>query len=241
MDKITYIDHSGFMIETSKVLLVFDYFRDPAHEVTRALRNSPELPVVFFVSHNHRDHFNHEIFNLGQNHKRLYVISNDVIDRDDNLDVPISWVSPGDSLEDLPGGISVKAYGTTGKGCAFVVTTDDGRHIFHAGELGEPVSHNDDAPRDAAKYAERFSVAVNRIAGEQSALDLAIMGVDTVDGPDFAVGATRFIEKIKVDTFVPYHTDDSSDRACSFAAYPFTKNVDTRMICLTRPGESATF
>ena len=241
MDKITYLDHSGFMIETSDALLVFDYYRDPAHEVIKTLRHNPELPVIFFISHNHRDHFNHEIFHLGQNHKRLYVISNDVFDREDNLDVSVSWISPGDSLENLPGDISVKAYGTTGKGCSFAVTTAAGRHIFHGGELGEPLAHNHDAPRDAERYADRFTVAINRIAQEQTHFDLAMMAVDTTDSPDFATGATRLIEKIDIDTFVPFHTDDPTDRACDFSAYPFTKKVDTHMICLTRPGESATF
>ena len=241
MDKITYLDHSGFMIETSKMLLVFDYFRDPAHEVTKTLRGNDELPVVFFVSHNHHDHFNHEIFNLGQNHTRVYVISNDIIYRNDNLALPVSWVSPGDSLEGLPGGIKVRTYGTTGKGCAFIVTTADGRIIFHAGELGEPVDHNDKALRDAAHYRERFETAVGRIAADQTAFDIAMMAVDTNDGPDFAMGATKMLEAVKVGNFVPYHTDDSSDRACNFASYPFTENVDTRIICLTRPGESATF
>lgn len=242
MDKITYLDHSGYMIETDSVIMVFDYFRDPAHKVVKTLDHNPEKPIVFFVSHGHQQHFNKEIFNLGQNHKRVYVMSNDFVDRENpQHDVASAGMSPGDSLENLPGGISVKAYGTTGKGCSFAVTTADGRKIFHAGELGEPLSHNDDAPRDIAKFTEKFKVTINRIAEEQPSFDLVMMAVNTVDGPDFAMGATQFIEAVKVGEFVPYHTDDSTDKACNFAAYPFTKNVDTRMICLTRPGESAEF
>lgn len=239
MTKITYLDHSGFMVQDDKVLMVFDYYRDPAHKVIKTLEHHPELDVVFFVSHAHREHFNHEIFNLGQNHKRLYIISNDVHDRDANLDLPINWMSPGDRLEDQLGGLKIHAFGTTGHGCSFVVTTADGKTIFHAGELGEPLSHNDNAPSDIRKYNERFKTAINRIAEEQPAVDLAMMAVSTVDGPDFAAGATHFIQTVKVGSFVPYHTDDSTDKACNFAAYPFTKKVDTRMICLTRPGESA--
>ena len=181
------------------------------------------------------------MFNLAQNHKRLYLMSNDIVDRQDNMSVPVAWMSHGDVIENSVGGITVKAYGTTGKGVCFDVKTADGKHIFHAGELGEPLSHNDDAPRDVKKYEEKFMTAVDRIASAQPSFDLAMMSVDTVDGPDFAMGATRFLEKVSVAAFVPYHTDDSSDKACNFAAYPFTKNVDTRMICLTRPGESADF
>lgn len=241
MNKITYLDHSGFMIETPDVLMVFDYYRDPAHKVTKTLQHNPELPVVFFVSHRHKDHFSHDIWNLGQSHKRLYIVSNDVVGSDVHSDMPVNWMSPGDSLEDQLGGLNVKAYGTTGHGCSFVVTTKDNKTIFHAGELGEPISHNDSAPRDIAKFKEKFTVAVNRIAAAQPSVDVAMMSVNTVDGPDFALGATEFLEKVNVVEFVPYHTDDSSDKACNFAAYPFTKKVDTKMICLTRPGESAEF
>ncbi len=241
MNQITYLDHSGFMIKNADVIMVFDYYRDPAHKVVKALEHNPDTPVVFFVSHRHHDHFSHDIFNLGQNHRRLYILSNDIVDKDVHFDMPINWMSPGDSLEDQLGGINVKAYGTTGKGCSFAVTTSDGKHIFHAGELGEPLSHNDNAPTEIAKFNEKFKVAINRIASEQPSFDLAMMAVDTIDGPDFAMGATLFLEKVNVATFVPYHTHDSSDKACNFAAYPFTRQVATRMLCLTRPDESAEF
>lgn len=241
MDKITYLDHSGFMIETPDVLMVFDYYRDPAHKVVKTLERNPELPVVFFVSHRHRDHFSHEIWNLAQNHKRLYIVSNDVVDKDIHFDMPINWMSPGDSLENQLGGISVKAFGTTGKGCSFAVTTKDGRHIFHAGELGEPLSHSDGSPRDAACLASKFETAIGRIAAAEIPFDLAMMSVDTTDGPEFALDAAKFLEKVSVKTFVPYHTDDSSDKACNLDAYPFTRKITTNLICLTRPGESAQF
>lgn len=62
--------------------MVFDYYRDPAHKVKKTLEHRPDLPVVFFVTHRHHDHFSHEIFDLGQSHKRQYIISNDVKDKD---------------------------------------------------------------------------------------------------------------------------------------------------------------
>ncbi len=76
--KITFLENSGFMVVTDKAVIIFDYFHDPANKVVKELEHKPELPVVFFVSHHHSDHFNNEIFNLGQNHRREYVISNDV-------------------------------------------------------------------------------------------------------------------------------------------------------------------
>ncbi len=239
MIKVTYLDHSGFAVETPDVLMVFDYYRDPAHKVKKTLEHRPDLPVVFFVTHRHHDHFSHEIFELGQSHKRQYIISNDVKDKDIHFDMPIGWMSHGDKIEDLLGGLTVRAFGTTGRGCSFVVTTADGKNIFHAGELGESPSHNDDSPRDIHAYREKFEVAVGRIAEAQPTFDLAFMAVEPVDNPDFAQAAVYFLEKADVAVFIPYHTDDPKDKACDFASYPFTKDVSTRMVCLAKPGESA--
>lgn len=64
MIKVTYLDHSGFVLSASDTILVFDYYRDPSHAFQRILHGNPSLPVVFFVSHHHRDHFNPGIFEI---------------------------------------------------------------------------------------------------------------------------------------------------------------------------------
>ena len=46
-------------------------------------------------------------------------------------------LSIGDVLENLPGDIKVKAYGSTDAGVSFLVTTSGGRKIFHAGDLND--------------------------------------------------------------------------------------------------------
>ena len=56
--KITYINHSGFLVETENCYYVFDYYKG---EMPR-LDKSKE--VVDFCSHFHQDHFNPEIFEI---------------------------------------------------------------------------------------------------------------------------------------------------------------------------------
>lgn len=74
MAKITYLSNMGFAVETPDVLLVFDDYNDPAHTVVKALEHNPALPVVFLASDHRR--FNKAIFNIGQNHKRQYLLAN---------------------------------------------------------------------------------------------------------------------------------------------------------------------
>ena len=50
--KITYIYHSGFLVESADAYYIFDYYRAD-FPVTDA-----DKPVYVFVSHRHPDHYN---------------------------------------------------------------------------------------------------------------------------------------------------------------------------------------
>ena len=58
--RITYIGHSGFLVELKKSLLLFDYYEG----ALPALSHEKQLYV--FASHRHPDHFNPEIFWSGR-------------------------------------------------------------------------------------------------------------------------------------------------------------------------------
>lgn len=55
---VTYIFHSGFLIETDECYYIFDYWKGalPAMDTSK--------PVFVFASHSHADHYNPEIFAL---------------------------------------------------------------------------------------------------------------------------------------------------------------------------------
>ena len=76
--RVTYLDHSGFVVERDDVTVVFDYYHDPSDSLNKILRLRRDVPVLFFVSHHHKDHFNKAIFNLAQDHERVYVLSDDI-------------------------------------------------------------------------------------------------------------------------------------------------------------------
>ena len=56
---LTYIFHSGFVLETEQSILIFDYWLDPGNVVPPFLQK--DKPVSVFSSHFHEDHFNREI------------------------------------------------------------------------------------------------------------------------------------------------------------------------------------
>lgn len=238
--RITYLAHSGFMVSTPDVIMVFDYSHDPAHNVVKELKRRPDTPVIFFVSSHNSDHYNEDIFNLGQDHNRTYILSNDVEARDTNSRLAIQGMSAGDVVENLPGGVSVKAYSSTAKdkGVAFDVTLKDGRKVFHAGQLNNWHYMEDTTPQEKAHAESLFTSAVNRIAEENSELDVVFFPVDVREGADFASGAAQFVDTVNVKNFFPMHFDGSHEQACDFANYPLKKKVDTKFHGLYSPGMS---
>lgn len=237
---VTFLENSGFMVEFPRIILVFDYMADPAHKVKKALEHHPDKPVIFFVTHNHSDHFNTDIFNLGQSHRRLYVLSNDIPTREIHDDMPIDWMSAGDIIENLPEGIKVEAFGSTDAGVSYLVTMADGFRIFHAGDLNNWNWDQENTEREIHKAREEFTVIVDRIAAACPAVDVAFFPVDTRLGANCAAGAEQFLTAVKTADFFPMHFKGSYETACDFAAYrlPDAVRARTAMHCLHKPGES---
>lgn len=238
MIQVTYLDHSGFAVTTEKAILVFDYYKDPANALHKILDANRELPVLFFVSHHHSDHYAPQIYNLAQNHKRVYILSNDVDgDRIPSKDkLSVANVSAGDVLDNLPGDVRVKAFGSTDAGVSFAVTLADGKTIFHAGDFNDWHWKDESTQAEIDKAERHFVTILNRIAEDEHEFYVAMFPVDERQGTDFSRGATLFTDKIKVRNFFPMHFGADFKGACDFGAY--IKDKDTRCFCLKSPGHS---
>lgn len=66
--KVTYISHSGFLLEWEDVYFLFDYYKGEIPQLNK------EKPLVVFVSHRHPDHYNPEIFKLLQTHSKVHFV-----------------------------------------------------------------------------------------------------------------------------------------------------------------------
>lgn len=56
--KITYINHSGFLVETENCYYVFDYYKGEMPSLDKSKE------AIVFCSHFHQDHFNPKIFEI---------------------------------------------------------------------------------------------------------------------------------------------------------------------------------
>lgn len=238
MTTVTYLDHSGFALTTPKAILVFDYYKDPDKKLEKVLKDAEGKEVIFFVSHHHPDHFNTSIFELAQEFKRTYVLSNDIFSKIvPKKGLQVAWMSACDVIEQIPGIKQVKAYGSTDAGVSFAVTLDDGSIVFHAGDLNDWHWSEESPKRDAEKAEAKFNKIINRISEEIPRVNIAMFPVDARQGADFAKGAQIFLEKVKVDNFFPMHFWGEPQKACDFESY-VPAGVATKCYCLDSPGKS---
>ena len=134
--QVTFLDHSGFLVELDSAALLFDWWKGELPAI------KPGVPLYVFASHVHPDHFDPRIFTLDDGSREVrFILGHDIKLSSRNFS---RWgVSPetaekcrnlrgGETLE--LSGVSVEALPSTDEGEAFLVTAD-GRTVFHAGDL----------------------------------------------------------------------------------------------------------
>ena len=86
--KVTYINHSGFLIETRDCYYIFDYYKGELSNLDK------EKEVIVFCSHFHQDHFNPQIFGILEDMGMTYqaVLANDIRKRNHLSDLKITYV-----------------------------------------------------------------------------------------------------------------------------------------------------
>ena len=198
---VTYLSHSGFLVDTGAHVLIFDYYRDTprngglAQGVFRPAAFSGR-DVTVFVSHHHGDHYNPCIFTWRETLPDIrYILADDVWAKGEQA----AHLAPCAHLE--TGGLSIDTLPSTDEGVAFLVGVD-GYTLYHAGDLnwwhwaGEPDSWNQ-------SQETRYKAAIDSIAGR--AVDAAFLPTDPRLGEAYLWGMRYFAEKVPARHLVPMH------------------------------------
>ena len=250
---LTYIFHSGFVLETEQSILLFDYWMDPSGVMDGVLRS--EKPMYVFSSHFHEDHFTKEIFEwkkqregMKQREGITYILSKDIYKhRRANKEDADVWLAKGGTWSD--DSISVWALGSTDSGVSWIVEMEDKR-IFHAGDLNNWYAKflSDDNP-DQERYSFEMEETFNPIAHEKQFLgelkdirkvadsfDVVMFPIDGRVGNGYTLGGRQFIERFKVGLFVPMHFTTGFES--SWRMKEFTDEKDISFWEITREGET---
>ena len=248
--KATYIFHSGFLIETESVLLVFDYWMDPAGVIESALSSSKPLYVL--CSHFHEDHFTRQIFAWKEQKPNItYILAKDILrHRRAQRDEADVWLGKGGTWED--GCLKLWAMGSNDSGVSWVIETE-GRRIFHAGDLnnwyarfltedyaGGTIISKEFGEIDPLKDEKQYLGELKDIRKVADHFDLVMFPIDGRIGNGYTRGGRQFIERFGVDIFAPMHFVASGFES-AWRMKEFCDEKSIRFWSISREGEQITF
>lgn len=236
--KVTYLYHSGFMIEGKNVTLIFDYYQ-PLLNISLPKNSSrfttgdflKEKPHVYvFASHNHYDHFDSKIFNwIKFNQEITYLLSDDIRPEPKTG----SFLKLGAYQTYKDGLISVETFGSTDQGVSFLVQIDE-VSIFHAGDLNW-WHWKEDTVADQQTAERAFKDEIAKI--KTRSIDVAFFPVDPRLEEFYADGAEYFAAVIKPKLLIPMHFGDNFKTTRDF----LIKNPSIPSVEITHRGQEINF
>ncbi|HIZ26120.1 MAG TPA: MBL fold metallo-hydrolase [Candidatus Barnesiella merdipullorum] len=233
--KLTYLFHSGFLLEADGFAIVFDYYRGGEAILDEVLRR--QQPLYVLVSHEHRDHYNPEILTWSRSHGRIcYLFPREMAGRKELATLSNAvFLSRGESYADER--LRVTAFGSTDLGASYEVETG-GRTIFHAGDLNNWHWIDESTEAEVHEAEEAYRAELDYLAREVERFDVAMFPVDARLGSDYMRGARQFVERFEVGLFVPMHFYPATAKAEAFA--PIARQHGAEFVLLSHTGDSVT-
>ena len=196
--KITYIDHSCFLVETDRFYYLFDYQKGSLPKI------NAKKPIYILSSHGHADHYNPAIFsmleNLGMQH--IHAVLSEDIALPANVDA--LQVSP-EREYDLAFRLKLTTFRSTDLGVAFLIE-DGGRFIYHAGDLNDWVWDEESDAYNAQMtldYRKQMDLLADKL-GDRT-IDTAFVVLDPRQEKDYDRGLCYFLEHISAERVYPMH------------------------------------
>lgn len=198
MYSVTYLYHSGFLIETQNYYLIFDYYTQSGKYDFIQPQELNNKKVIVFASHFHQDHFDKTIFEWERELPQIqYVLSNDISKTKKQENILIVSPNKEYQLED----VSIKTFLSNDSGVAFLITAD-GINIYHAGDLnwwhwnGESDTFNKEIALSYKKEIDQM---------ENITIDIAFVPVDLRLEENYLLGIDYLMKKANVIHVFPMH------------------------------------
>lgn len=205
---VTYLHHSGVVIETPSVQLVFDPIT-PHTELLNAGK-----PVIYCITHGHGDHFVPSVYTTRERHgTSVYYVLSDDVSGHPQAPKTVLPIAPGKSLS--LGSVDIRAFDSTDLGVSFLISVD-GLNLFHSGDLNWWHWANDTPEvqaQEAAQYKGILSDIVRFLAAGQDhqTIDLACVPLDPRLGAAAHYAFEYFLEVLSPKYALPLHFDGKYD------------------------------
>ena len=199
--KVTYIHHSGFLVETERYSYLFDYESGALPEI------NPAKPIYVLSSHSHGDHYNPEIFPMLE--------SAGITDirpvLSDDIDAPRGLSVVPRMEYDLDDQLKLTTFRSTDLGVAFLME-DRNQLIYHSGDLNDWVWEEETEAYNTemtANYRREIQALAKKLGNRP--IDVAMVVLDPRQDQDYHRGMCYFLEQIQAKTIYPMHYwDDPS-------------------------------
>lgn len=253
---VTYIHHSGYLIESTHALFLFDFVEGTLPPL------APDKKLFVFVSHRHQDHFSPKIFELIHLHAdTVFILSSDIRPNK----VPESakdktfFMKPHETLEfshdDADADsflLRVTTFKSTDEGVAFILEMKDSFSsspgdditfssvIYHAGDLnnwrwnGEPLSWNNNM---SANYQRELK----KIHDAGFYPDIAMLPLDGRQEDLFYLGIDEFMNTVGAKTVFPMHFWGDFSVISKMKALDCSAPYRKRIIDLDADGQTVSF
>ena len=232
--KITYIYHSGFIIESERFTVIVDYYKDSDDEIVRRSLSSFPGKLYVLSSHWHPDHFSKEILRWKNVRPDIhYIFSKDIRKKKFATQDEADYMTKGDVWQDE--NIRIKAFGSTDVGISFLMEAE-GKKVFHAGDLNNWHWDEESTPEEIRASERHFLREIKALYTETHALDVAMFPVDCRLGKNYMRGAEQFVDLLRVGLFIPMHFDDTYNEANTFRIY--AEKAGCQFFELTKTGDS---
>lgn len=188
---ITYIEHSGFLIELNSCCIIFDYYRGDIPPL-------PDKPVYVFSSHSHKDHFNPKIFDILKDSNVKYILSDDIVKKAGTAE-NITYVKANEEYN--IDGIYIRTLKSTDMGVAFLVKAED-KILFHSGDLNdwrwaeESKAYNNN-------MVKNFRTEIDKLKG--ISIDIAFIPLDPRQEDYCYAGMIYILNTLDIKYVFPMH------------------------------------
>ena len=219
---VTYIHHSGFLVETRKFYYLFDYESGDLPAL------NPEKPIFVLSSHSHGDHYNPAVFSKAPGAR---AILSDDIAAPPGIDTLL--VAPNREYS-LGPGQKLTTFRSTDLGVAFLIEEEDGR-IYHAGDLNDWVweGEPDDWNRDmTAAYRAEMALLAGKTA------DIAFIPADPRLEDWFYLGVDDFMQQSDARYIFPMHFWGDFSVCEKLKNHPCSEKYRDRIISMKEKGQT---
>ena len=223
MIKVTYLDHSGFLVELEDAYFLFDYYKGRLPQIDL------EKKMFVFVSHAHHDHYRKDIFNLRKHFREIrYVLSSDI---EIKAEKDIVQMQPNEKKEVR--GAEIRTLRSTDEGVAFVVHYA-GKTIYHAGDLNwwhweeETESYNEQMRQDYQREIDKLKDIV---------IDIAFVPLDPRQENQYAWGMDYFMKHTHTKYVFPMHMWGDYEVYDRLMENPEAEPYKERVIEVKEPGQ----